>query len=238
MAQPSDTPSLMTIAPELRNAICELYLLNEIKEVHITKSGAIVDQPGLLAVCRQLRAESLPVFQDLAPKFAKSIIIEVHNFDFTGLISFINALDTEQAKAVHKNRNLLFTLGLDQEQVLDIDQAVDGLLVWKAHCDARSLGPPSSNDAGCRTAHADFGKEYRKHVHYVGYLAFKDFLQAVKYKHYGARWISHAESSVEFRGCVDYEKWRSIWLVGEYTRPLMASFKLFWDTQMATAGEM
>ncbi|KAK5679295.1 hypothetical protein LTS10_008110 [Elasticomyces elasticus] len=213
MAQSSEPPSLMTIAPELRNAICEIYLLNEIKDVRLTKTGAIVNQPGLLAVCRQLRAETLPVFQDLAPKFAQNIVIKVHNFDFTSLMSFINALDTEQEKAVRKNGNFLLTLELDEEKVLDIDQA----------------GPTPSKDAGGRIAQAEHCKEVRKHLQCAGYGAFRSVLQTAKYLHFGARWASRAKS-VEFRGHVDYEKWKSICSVWEYTWPLEVEAKLFMET--------
>ncbi|KAK4927515.1 hypothetical protein LTR49_005655 [Elasticomyces elasticus] len=237
MVQESDTPSLMTITPELRNAICELYLLNEINEVRIAPSGAIVNQPGLLAVCRQLRTETLPVFQDMAPN--QSIVIKVHNFDFTGLISFINALDVEQENTVHKNGNLLITLDLDEEKTLDVAQAVDGLLVWKAHCDAKLRGPTPSNDAGGRIAQAEYCKEARKHVQCVGYQAFKSVLQTVKYLHYmyGARWVSPAKSTVEFRGHVDYEKWKAMWSLWEHSWPHMVSAMLFMETLRPTARQ-
>ncbi|KAK4892903.1 hypothetical protein LTR27_008631 [Elasticomyces elasticus] len=209
MAQTPAPPSLMTLAPELRNAICERYLLNEIKEVQITNSGAIVNQPGLLAVCRQLRAETLPVFQDLAPKFAQNIVIKVHNFDFSTVIAFLDALDAEQRAAVHKNNSLLLKLSLDEEQVIDVDLAIKGLLQWRAHCEAKAPGH-----------HAGNPRLSEPEVYRIGYHALQQFIDTLEKRLLGAPWADRSPSSMELRVRVPYHEWKGIWSLWNYCAPI------------------
>ncbi|KAK5692109.1 hypothetical protein LTR97_011283 [Elasticomyces elasticus] len=145
MAQTPAPPSLMTLAPELRNTICELYLLGEIQAVYVKSNGGVVFQPELLAVSQQLRAETLPVFQNLAPKVARKIIVKARAFDFTAAMVFLDRLDAEQRAAVAKNKSLLIYIGVDKNPVIDMPvikdmmKAADGLRAWFGFC-ATSVG--------------------------------------------------------------------------------------------------
>ncbi|KAK5740122.1 hypothetical protein LTR17_004834 [Elasticomyces elasticus] len=158
MAQAPEPPSLMTIAPELRNAICELYLLNEIKEVHVSRSGAIANQPGLLT--------------DLAPKLASRIVVRVHNFDFKPVMKFLDdldVLDAEQRASV-KGR-MVMNVDLGEEQDIYVMAAVKGLLAWRAYPIKKSDGTPESKFAGYDKVYEYFRRQ--------GYSALRSFFDTL-----------------------------------------------------------
>ncbi|KAK5683548.1 hypothetical protein LTS10_005081 [Elasticomyces elasticus] len=108
------SPSLTTFAPELRNSIFGLALQDVAEEVEIALSGRPMKQPGLLAVCHQIRSETLPVLQDLVARSAKRVVVQVHDFDFSAAMSYIDALSGEQRDVVGDRASLLLKLTMDE----------------------------------------------------------------------------------------------------------------------------
>ncbi|KAK5714181.1 hypothetical protein LTR15_011089 [Elasticomyces elasticus] len=104
--EPPTASPFMRLAPELRNAICEQVILEELEVVRIGARGHLVDKPDLLAVCRQLRQEALPVYLELAPTHAEELIVNIHDFDFTPLITYLDCISAEQWNIVADVGNL------------------------------------------------------------------------------------------------------------------------------------
>ncbi|KAK5746824.1 hypothetical protein LTR17_000454 [Elasticomyces elasticus] len=109
-------PSLTTIAPELRNSIFELALHDVPEEIEIASSGRPMKQPGLLAVCHQIRSETLPVLQDLVARSAKRVVVRVRDLDFSAAMEFIDALTREQRDVVGYRASLLFKITVDESR--------------------------------------------------------------------------------------------------------------------------
>ncbi|KAK4896140.1 hypothetical protein LTR27_005997 [Elasticomyces elasticus] len=106
---------LMRLAAELRNSICELAILDELQTAHVGPDGNLVKKPGLLAVCRQLRQKTLPVHLDLAPGNAGCMSVNITNFDFAPVITYLDTLSSEQRGAVAEKHNLRIVIKLTQD---------------------------------------------------------------------------------------------------------------------------
>ncbi|CAK1357458.1 hypothetical protein CB0940_07807 [Cercospora beticola] len=98
-------PTLLTIAPELRNMIYE-YALVESRTVQI-RAGA--REPGLLAVCRQIRAE------------ARGIWLSMNTFRFT-----IRDCDGRQISSFHQHASKLKKISLN----LRGNRKWDNIITW------------------------------------------------------------------------------------------------------------
>ncbi|KAK5732013.1 hypothetical protein LTR17_010849 [Elasticomyces elasticus] len=195
MAQTPEQPSLMTIAPELRNAICEFYLLNEVKEVQLARSGAIANHPGLLKVCQQLRREMLPMFQDMALKLTSRIVATVHNFDFKHVMIFLDSLDVLDAD--HRaavQLHMVLRLDLGEEQDTDVIAAVRGLFAWREHSIKKPDGIPESKFPG-----------YDKICETFLCLALRSFFGTLRTYHPSTVGDRRNKSSVLIRGV--WTKW-------------------------------
>ncbi|KAK4952580.1 hypothetical protein LTR10_009386 [Elasticomyces elasticus] len=120
---------LLSLPAELRNSINEMVIL-QTKIVKVDADGYLTNQPGLLAVCHQLRNEALPVFQSLAPTVARRVF-EVHNLDFGGLMTYIGTLDEAQRDAIGRRRKLLIKITLDNDYYATVTQNV---LPWIRYC--------------------------------------------------------------------------------------------------------
>ncbi|KAK3640952.1 hypothetical protein LTR56_011602 [Elasticomyces elasticus] len=111
---PTASP-LLGLAPELRNAICEQVILDELKVARVGTDGNLVNKPGLLAACRQLRVEALPVYLDLAPAKAECLTVDITDFDFTPLIFYLDTLSNEQRRAMAEKHNLRIVMTLTSD---------------------------------------------------------------------------------------------------------------------------
>ncbi|KAK3621914.1 hypothetical protein LTR56_022501 [Elasticomyces elasticus] len=111
------SPSLMTITPELRNSIYESVLLG-VQTVKIDVGGHLTNQPGLLATSRQRYARSTYTHRD-----------------FTQLIAFANGLDVELRKAIRREGRLRVMLSLDSDFDLNTRPAAEAnLKTWLQYC--------------------------------------------------------------------------------------------------------
>ncbi|KAK5683550.1 ferrochelatase hem15 [Elasticomyces elasticus] len=137
MATEDDLPTaspLMSLAPELRNMICEQVILEELEVARIGARGHLVDKPDLLAVCRQLRQEALPVYLELAPTHAEELIVNVREFDFTPLITYLDCISAEQWKIVADAGNLWIDMTVSDEFKKN---DVSGIRRWTRYCSTR-----------------------------------------------------------------------------------------------------
>ncbi|KAK5739566.1 hypothetical protein LTR17_005255 [Elasticomyces elasticus] len=134
------SPSLTTIAPELRNSIFELALQDIDEDVEVGSSGRVMKQPGLLAVCHQIRSETLPVFLDLVTRYAKRILISVYDLNFSTAMSFVDTLDRQQRERIGKNASLVLEVGLDGSRVYQ-EVMGENVLRWIHHIAAQLDGP-------------------------------------------------------------------------------------------------
>ncbi|KAK5683664.1 hypothetical protein LTS10_005198 [Elasticomyces elasticus] len=145
----------MTIAPELRNSIYELVLL-AVQTVRIGAGGRLTNQPGLLATCRQVRGEALPIFTYLAPMVALCKV-NVHNLDFTQLIAFADGLDAELRKAIRREGRVRVMLSLDEDFSVDLRPAAEAnLRIWLQYCgDNELFWHRHAANYDCTRAHLD-----------------------------------------------------------------------------------
>ncbi|KAK4952579.1 hypothetical protein LTR10_009385 [Elasticomyces elasticus] len=115
MATEDDLPTaspLMRLSAELRNIICELVILKELRIARIGPNGHLIKKPGLLATCRQLRRETLPVYQDLAPTAAERLTVTVRDLNFMPLITYLHTISAEHRMGMSEKRNLRIELRL------------------------------------------------------------------------------------------------------------------------------
>ncbi|KAK5746825.1 hypothetical protein LTR17_000455 [Elasticomyces elasticus] len=147
-------PSILTVAAELRNAICELVILDDLHKhpsMHVGASGHFTNQPALLAVCQQLRQEALPVYLNHAPRTAKDLSVTVHNFDFSALMTYLDSLDAGQRAALAANRSLRVKISLPATHE-QCNWA--GVRQWTQYCGSKPAivgitGTTSINNAYC-----------------------------------------------------------------------------------------
>ncbi|TKA66887.1 hypothetical protein B0A55_08181 [Friedmanniomyces simplex] len=125
-------PSLLSLPPELRYAIYHVVISEDTPPFEIGAAGHILNQPGLLAVCRQIRHEALPIHQNYVPTAVASISVNILGFDFAALMSYIDTLSPEQREAVASNGSLSIKLTLsdDHEQ----RHAWQNLGRWLRYC--------------------------------------------------------------------------------------------------------
>ncbi|KAK3656994.1 hypothetical protein LTR22_009495 [Elasticomyces elasticus] len=128
----------MTIAPELRNSIYKFVLLG-VQEVTIDAGGRLKNQPGLLATCRQVRGEALPIFTYFAPTVALCKV-NVQNLDFTQLIAFADGLNSELRKAIGREGRVRVMLSLDEDFDMYARAAAEAnLRTWLQYCGDNEL---------------------------------------------------------------------------------------------------
>ncbi|KAK5739564.1 hypothetical protein LTR17_005253 [Elasticomyces elasticus] len=104
-----------SLAAELRSSICELVILDERQTARVGPNGNLIKKPALLAVCHQLRQETLPVYLDLAPGNAECMSVNITNFDFAPVITYLDTLSSEQRGAVAEKHNLRIVIKLTQD---------------------------------------------------------------------------------------------------------------------------
>ena len=103
---------LFKLPPELRNRIYEMVIW-ETGKVDI-RDGRIKPEPTLTQTCRQIRTESLPIFEYQAPMLARTIAFRVNDFDFFEVMIFVHGLSKEQVRAVETKDNLVIYLSLSK----------------------------------------------------------------------------------------------------------------------------
>ncbi|KAK5746826.1 phosphatidylserine decarboxylase [Elasticomyces elasticus] len=110
--------TLMSIAPELRNDIFKLVIIDTVKNIHIKANGRIRLKCALLTVSRQTREEAKPVLLYMAaraPINAERITVTIGDFNFKRLQLFLDGLGSEELKAIAENQTLHITLKLSLE---------------------------------------------------------------------------------------------------------------------------
>ncbi|KAK3640954.1 hypothetical protein LTR56_011604 [Elasticomyces elasticus] len=172
MKQP---PSLMTIAPELRNPILELALHDVAEEVQIASSGRTMKQPGLLAVCHQTRSETLPVLQDLVARYTRRIIIDIHDLDFSTAMVYIDKLSQQQRDAVGKNASIRFNLTMGEVGIQYDQVRTQRLQQWIQYVGTNLHGFLAAHFENCGSAY-DFEITDRMKDHNRGGVVAEQFV--------------------------------------------------------------
>ncbi|KAK5695324.1 hypothetical protein LTR97_008830 [Elasticomyces elasticus] len=193
-------PSLTTIAPELRNSIFELALRDTDGEVEIASSGRPMKQPGLLAVCHQVRSETLPMLQHLAAKSAQRIIVRIDDFDFSPAMAYINSLSQEQRALIGNNASLKLKLMVDDSKEFNSVMA-EGALQWAEYGAISLKGQLAAHVTSSAAAY-----EFNHHVsgHTSCILAF-----IAGYLSSSAKVNAHGACVAEFFGVITYKVWDS-----------------------------
>jgi len=130
----------MNLSAELRNNICGLVLTDSVQDIWIGSSSHIIDQPGLLAVCRQLREETQLVFYHLVHIAAERITISIHNFDFAPLMTYLDRLSAQERKefGIRSELSIRLTLGRDIHSYTT--SVVKDLARWLQYCSTKAVG--------------------------------------------------------------------------------------------------
>ncbi|KAK4923988.1 hypothetical protein LTR49_008933 [Elasticomyces elasticus] len=148
--EPPTASPLMRLARELRNAICEQVILEELEVVRIGARGHLVDKPDLLAVCRQLRQEALPVYLELAPTHAEELIVNIHDFDFTPLITYLDCISAEQWNIVADVGNLWIDMTVSDGFK---NNDVSAIRRWTRYCSTRLASTVITNSDRTESAY-------------------------------------------------------------------------------------
>lgn len=96
---------MLSLPPELRLEVYRYYIAARPVKVHCTKTVP----PPLAHVCKLLRAEFLPVFEDEAILTSTSIKATVWNLDFRNLTSFVQRQPLLRGEKQKLNITIKFT---------------------------------------------------------------------------------------------------------------------------------
>ncbi|KAK5683549.1 hypothetical protein LTS10_005082 [Elasticomyces elasticus] len=127
--------------------------------------GRFTNKPGLLAVCHQIRLETLPIFLHLAPLVARSVF-EVHNFDFRKVMTYIDTLDTAQCTALGRRRMLVVKVTIDTKNEARTEK---GLRRWLHYCSTKLAG------------HLDISN-YARQQSYIFSGAIPEYVERIGYR--------------------------------------------------------
>ncbi|KAK3722468.1 hypothetical protein LTR37_002460 [Vermiconidia calcicola] len=136
LARAANARRLPKLPPELRNTIYEMLVVDFLPYARI-RAGGTLDRPALSAVCHQLREEVL-AFDSFIIAQARTITAEVHNFDFSHVISFIHGLTWEQIYDIQVNQSLSIRLTIDKNAAA----AQEDLKRWLHFCDDETVARP------------------------------------------------------------------------------------------------
>ena len=94
---------LLKLPAELRNTIYEMLAWDTVT-VRVGSRGSIIDQTPLLATCHHIRNEALLTLERCSLLAARSITAEVHNFDFSHILTFIESTSGSYVHAMQGKR--------------------------------------------------------------------------------------------------------------------------------------